>query len=102
MFEQEQLVLDESNIFKYTFIKKWVKTCEDELTVTPSTADNCFAFSDSSIHVFETNTTGTLSWINVWIAGLATVMKFEPFVITPSMSKKQAKFGYNKKKYVLQ
>ena len=65
---------------------------KDELTVTSSTADNCLAFSDSIIHVFERKTTGTFSFINVWIAGLATVMKFGPFVITPSTSKKQAKF----------
>jgi hypothetical protein len=76
---------------------KRVKSSEYQLTVTPSTADNCLALSDSSIHVFETNTTGTLSWINFWIAGLATAMKFGPLVITPSISKKQAKLGYWKK-----
>ena len=34
------------------------------LTVTPSTADSCLAFSDSSMHVFDTNTTGIFSWIS--------------------------------------
>jgi hypothetical protein len=36
------------------------------------------------------------------MAGLATVMKFGPFVITPSISKRQAKLGYGKTKYVLE
>lgn len=39
----------------YKIIRKYQRT------VTPSIADNCLAFSDSNIHVFETNTTGTLS-----------------------------------------
>ncbi len=51
------------------------------------------ALSDSSTHVFERKTIGTLSWINAWIAGFDTAMKFGPFVITPSISKIQAKSG---------
>jgi hypothetical protein len=65
--------------------------------VIPSTADSCLAFSDSSTHVFERKTTGILSWTNCWIAGFATVMKFGPLVMTPSISKTQAKLGYKEK-----
>ena len=63
------------------------------LTVTPRTAESCFALSVSSIQVLETKTTGTFSWISFWMAGLATVMKLGPLVITPSISKRQAKVG---------
>ncbi len=67
-----------------------------QLTGTSSIVDSCSAFSDSSIHVFETNTTGIFNCINVWIAGLAAGIKFGPLVMTPSISKKHAKFGYSK------
>ncbi len=50
------------------------------------------AFSDSSIHVLETNAYGTLNWTISCKANLAAGTTFGPLVITPSTSKKQAKF----------
>lgn len=60
----------------------------------PSIADRCLAFSDSIAHVFERKITGTFNSIKVCIAGIAAAIKFGPLVITPSMSKRQAKLCY--------
>lgn len=53
--------------------------------------------SDSNAQAFETNAKGTSCWDNVRIAVLADSITFGPLVITPSISKKQAMFDYNKR-----
>jgi hypothetical protein len=92
VFVLERLVPDVSK--KYVDKSKIdFESKQDELTGTPSTADSCLALSDSSMQVLERNTTGTFICTNFWIAILATGMKLGPFIMTPSISKKQAKLG---------
>ena len=68
-------------------------TCDEKCpTGASSISDNCAAFSDSNMHVFETKTNGTLVSISRLIANFAAGITLGPLVITPSTSKKQAKF----------
>ena len=63
-----------------------------KFTLRSSKVDNCSAFNSSMVQVLVTNTYGTSKSCNWWIAFFAAGITLGPWAITPSTSKKQAKF----------